>query len=73
MIGSYRHTPSTPCPVCKGHVNLRRGRGIRCWGYTSGDYAVCTREEQGGRAKEGGGYLHYLVLGSCECGQNHLV
>jgi diadenosine tetraphosphatase ApaH/serine/threonine PP2A family protein phosphatase len=67
-----RFTKSHPCPICGGHDGLARGLGVRCFGYRSGDYARCTREEHAGRLPQNrdGTYSHKLD-GTCRCGQAH--
>lgn len=36
-----------PCPICKGGDTIQRGKGTRCWGFSSDDgaWAYCTRSE----------------------------
>ena len=67
----HRHTASNPCPVCSGHGRLPKGQGRRCWGFSDGEWAICTREEASGRlSNKGTGYQHRLI-GSCRCGVSH--
>ncbi|PLS83846.1 MAG: hypothetical protein CYG60_21085 [Actinobacteria bacterium] len=70
-----RHTPANPCPVCGGHERLKRGEGVRCTGFVSGDgeWAHCSRENHAGSAPYNEGskaYVHKL-RGSCRCGVEH--
>jgi hypothetical protein len=67
-----RFTKSHPCPICGGHDGLARGQSVRCFGYRSGDYARCTREEHAGslRQNRDGTYSHRLD-GACRCGHAH--
>lgn len=70
-----RFTAGFRCPVCGGHDSLRRGRGVRCYGFLSDDcrYARCTREEHAGELgleAPTGAYLHTLD-GGCHCGVEH--
>ena len=38
------HSKHNPCPVCKGHPEMPRGKGVRCWGARFGEiYASCSR------------------------------
>jgi hypothetical protein len=72
MRALLRFTKSHPCPICGGHDGLARGHGVRCFGYRSGDYARCTREEHAGSLPQNrdGTYSHNLD-GACRCGQAH--
>ena len=75
LLGSRRHLPSHPCPVCGGHAGLVRGRGIRCAGFTLDAVSYCTRDElAGGLPLDGSlsppGYKHWL-RGDCRCGVAH--
>lgn len=70
-----KHTSSYPCPVCKGYDPMPRGQGERCWGFTSGDYVHCTRENfaTGADIKFFPGsqtHAHYRT-GRCPCGDEH--
>ena len=69
-----RFTASSPCPVCGGHEDLTRGRGVRCYGFLTpdGSYAHCTRSELAGPLvmDTAQSYGHYL-LGPCRCGFDH--
>jgi hypothetical protein len=41
---SQRYTGKRRCPVCNGAEWMRRGQGIRCWGYLrAAGGAICTR------------------------------
>jgi hypothetical protein len=72
MSTPLRFTKSFPCPICGGHDGLARGQGIRCFGFLSGNYARCTREEHSGKLAQNrdGTYSHRLE-GDCLCGQPH--
>ena len=72
MSALRRFTKSHPCPICGGHDGLARGQGVRCFGYRSGDYARCTREDHAGSLPQNrdGTYSHRLD-GTCRCGQAH--
>ena len=68
-------TRSAPCPICGGHRDLPRGRGIRCYGALSPDgrFAHCTREERAGLlrpSRRGDAFAHWLE-GGCRCGLDH--
>ncbi len=70
-----RFSPSQPCPVCGGHERMKRGEGVRCTGFVSGDgeWAHCSRENHAGSAPYNEGskaYVHKL-RGSCRCGVEH--
>lgn len=72
---SQRHTRAHPCPVCNGYDEAARGAGVRCSGFTNGDWCRCSREESAGRLPSeptdaGPVYRHYLV-GDCRCGVQH--
>ena len=68
-----RHGKTFPCPVCGGWDGPR-GLGTRCFGYTSGNWCHCTREEHAGGLlfhPESSSYAHNLG-GACNCGKEHL-
>src|SRR5690606_19006494 len=69
-----KHRPERVCRVCGGHALMRQGRGIRCWGYLSGDglYEHCTRPEYAGSIAlhKDGTYPHRLGA-PCRCGVTH--
>ncbi len=70
-----RHTAANPCPICHGHATMRRGEGLRCYGFTSvdGEWAHCTNEQHAGDLKKNpktDAYVHRLE-GSCHCGTSH--
>lgn len=72
---SHRFRPATPCPVCRGHALLERGRGERCHGFRSSDgrFAHCSREEYAGDLpleNESRTFAHRLD-GPCACSQTH--
>ena len=62
---------SNPCPVCGGHARLPKGHGRRCWGYSDGEWAVCTREQAAGRLSDKGDGYHHRLHGGCNCGVDH--
>jgi hypothetical protein len=70
-----RHTAANPCPICSGHATMRRGEGLRCYGFTSndGEWARCTRDEHAGELEKDSktdAYPHKLQ-GDCRCGVRH--
>ena len=68
-----RHARNHPCPICGGFDLAPRGQGVRCFGFSDGEWAHCTREEHAGgipwRA-ESSSYPHRLA-GPCRCGAQH--
>ena len=67
----FRH--GVACPVCGGCEEDPRGDSKRCWGFISGEWIHCTREEHSGDCKfhpESLTYSHRLK-GSCRCGVKH--
>ncbi len=77
VSAGQRYKRGSPCPVCGGYDGLKRGRGVRCSGYSSSDskVAFCTREEYAGDlAPIAGGavptWAHFLA-GRCKCGRDH--
>ncbi len=72
---NQRFSASRPCPVCGGHDRMRRGEGLRCYGFVSDDgkWAHCTRDEHAGgldKSPKTGAYAHKLE-GDCRCGERH--
>ena len=66
-----RFSQSNPCPICRGHKDMPHRQALRCWGFQSGDWAICTREEVSGSLPYNGfGYSH-LLAGACRCGNDH--
>lgn len=67
-----RFTKSNPCPICGGYDGGPRGQGVRCYGFLSGLYAHCTREEYAGGlpCDSAGTYAHFLG-DSCRCRKTH--
>lgn len=68
-----KHTEYHPCPLCGGYERLDRGRGIRCAGWTEGEYVYCQRPQLAGRAPyspRADVYRHRLS-GNCLCGVMH--
>lgn len=75
VSADQRFTKENPCPICGGHDRAARGRGIRCWGYTtkSKRTANCTSADKAGPIKQNAGsetYPHKLQ-GNCPCGFDH--
>ena len=68
-----RFTKANPCPVCGGFDQAPRGKGIRCWGYRTGDSVVCVRKEYAGTAEyqEGAEGWRHRLAGACPCGIEH--
>ena len=70
-----RHTATSPCFICGGYQEMRKGRKERCYGIMSRDrrWCVCTREEYRGVLTLNSGTLgyHHLLFGRCRCGVNH--
>lgn len=70
------HSKATRCPVCAGAKEDPRGKGIRCWGYTSDDrrWAHCTRENFAGSIPiddNSQAFVH-KIGGACNCGVTHI-
>ena len=67
------NTPRYPCEACGGHYAMPRNQGIRCYGFASGDYQYCTREEFGNNVNEVNGYYRHFVKEGrqCYCGNDH--
>lgn len=73
VLERKRHTSSFPCPVCGGYEELPHGKGVRCYGFSEGNWTHCTRPEYAGNLRmntESGTYAH-LMVGSCNCGKEH--
>jgi hypothetical protein len=61
------------CPICEGNEEDHRGQGTRCFGFLSGEWVHCSREEHAGKARfhpESKTYSH-KASGPCPCGQEH--
>jgi hypothetical protein len=74
MTSVKRFTRAWPCPICRGHDGLARGRSRRCFGYIddTGTFARCTREEMaGGLPLNADGTYSHRLAGRCRCGQTH--
>lgn len=72
---SQRTSKNRRCVICGGASGDVRGKGRRCFGFTSSDgkYAHCTREEHAGALQPHGDaqtYAHRLN-GQCGCGTSH--
>ena len=69
-----KHTRKTPCEICGGGNNDKKGTGVRCWGFTSDDGKAvhCTRQDYAGnlRPYRDDTYVHFLI-GPCLCGITH--
>jgi hypothetical protein len=70
-----RHTPARPCPVCSGHPQMPKGRGVRCAGYRLDRVVYCTREEYAGSLAlditlSPPAYKH-RAFDDCDCGRSH--
>jgi hypothetical protein len=66
-------TRGRSCPVCGGSESDHRGQGTRCFGFISGDWVHCSREEHAGKARfhsQSKTYSH-KASGPCPCGQEH--
>lgn len=67
-----RYTEAKPCPVCGGHPEMERGKGTRCHGFLSGQWAFCSREEQAGNLEpDAAGLCKHRRVGDCPCGDVH--
>lgn len=72
---SQRSSKNRRCVICGGAPGDARGKGRRCYGFTSSDrkYAHCTREEHAGSLQlidDSKTYSHRLN-GPCACGTSH--
>jgi hypothetical protein len=72
---NQRTTKNRRCIICGGAPGDPRGKGRRCYGFTSSDgkYAHCTREEHAGALQlidDSKTYAHRLS-GNCGCGTAH--
>ena len=68
-----RHRRRRPCPICDGYDGSPRGKTVRCYGFTSGDFAHCTRVELAGGLTlnpRSNTYAHRL-RSDCKCGSRH--
>ena len=72
-----RYSARYLCPICGGHDQMERGKGLRCAGFISDDpdWARCTRAEHAGDLKPDERtspptYAHKLT-GECRCGTEH--
>ena len=72
-----RYSAKYPCPVCGGHDQMERGKGLRCAGFVSDDpnWCRCTRPEHAGdlvadERTTPPTYAHKLT-GECRCGTEH--
>ena len=75
--GMIRYSARYLCPICGGHDQMERGKGLRCAGFISDDpnWARCTRAEHAGDLKPDERttpptYAHKLT-GECRCGTEH--
>jgi hypothetical protein len=72
---TQRANKNRRCVICGGAAGDARGKGRRCFGFTSSDgkYAHCTREEHAGAIAlnpDSNTYAHRLN-GKCACGTSH--
>ena len=73
-----KHSEQNPCGICGGHRSIPKGRGERCYGFTSQDdkgytWVCCTRPEYAGNIRQNSntsGYHHAMYSG-CHCGTGH--
>lgn len=72
---TQRTTKNRRCVICGGAAGDARGKGRRCYGFTSSDgkYAHCTREEHAGALslKDGSDSYPHRLNGQCGCGTSH--
>lgn len=66
----YR-SEATKCPICGGWDGLKRHQSIRCYGYTLGNIAYCTRITAGNRPQNCGNAYPHVLRGLCDCGETH--
>jgi AAA domain len=68
-----RFMKGNACPICGGADQDARGSGERCFGFRSGKWIHCSREEFAGRAKfnERSQTYGHVATGPCPCGQEH--
>lgn len=70
-----RHKRRSPCPVCGGGDDDKRGNEKRCHGWTTedGEWAHCSREELAGGidADPNGETYPHRLRGPCRCGSTH--
>lgn len=70
-----RHVRSNRCPVCGGADGLPRGKGERCFGFTSEDhrFAHCTRPEFAANLpmEPNSQTFAHRLDGPCRCGSLH--
>ena len=77
MVGAMgektRFTRDHPCPICGGCEDDPRGASQRCWGFISGKWAHCTREEfaSGCTFHAGSETYSHRLYGQCLCGTEH--
>ncbi len=68
-----RFTKKSRCPICNGYESLPRGHSKRCYGFLSGKYTHCTREEyaNGITIHPGSETYSHRISGRCKCGSTH--
>lgn len=74
VSADQRYTASRPCPVCKGHEGIPKGRGERCVGYItgSGKLALCERVQSTETVDTvAGPMFKHRLRGDCPCGTQH--
>src|SRR5262245_29103599 len=68
-----RFTKGKACPVCGGSETDDRGVGKRCYGFISGEWIHCTREDfaNGCTFHSGSDTFSHRLKGKCLCGVEH--
>jgi Protein of unknown function (DUF3987) len=68
-----RFSHGVACPVCGGSDDDQRGNGTRCYGFRSGEWVHCTREDFGGGCDfhQGSNTFTHRLHGNCRCGVEH--
>ena len=69
-----RFTKGNACPICGGTDQDVRGSGERCFGFRSGKWIHCSREEFAGKARlnERSRTYAHVATGRCPCGEEHV-
>ena len=67
-----RHTRDAPCAVCSGFDTLPRRQGVRCFGFSTGPYVYCSREEHAGSLfPDHNSLCRHFTAALCNCGTDH--
>lgn len=68
-----RFTASNPCPICGGYDEAARGKGVRCYGFRSGNFVHCTRADKSGGLplNPSSDTFPHRLRGDCNCGVRH--